>query len=582
VAVPVGSDDLQPDRQHHRPLDCPLSAVGPASKMTSHRAPGGIWRCVAVAVAVVSAVIWPLRAPTPAVASINQLAVFGDNATLLSDPRGTLATLRSLGAGVVRVSLRWQTLAPRPESRSRPQRFDASDPAVYPAGKLRPYDEIVRDAQADGITIEFLLNGPAPRWAVGQGGPPGGPYLQWKPSAREYGRFVQAVATRYSGRYEPPGSRSPLPAVRLWEIWNEPNFGEDLAPQAVKGSTVSTSPRMYRALVDAAWGALARTGHGRDTIVVGNLSPRGFKGPPSHRFPQGLPGNFSTTKPLQFVRALYCVDSSYRQLRGGAAAAVGCPTTAAASRRFRARNPGLFDAGGFGIHPYSFNLPPTKADSTDPDYVEFSEIPHLIAVLDRVQRSYGSSMRPMIYNTEFGYITNPPNATTHDGSHFVSPRTAAAYINWTEYVSWRDPRIATTMQYLLYDPSPKAGGFATGLISYNSAVKPTYDAYRLPLYLPHPSATRGRGIEVWGCVRPAHYASLDSGGSQQYVKIQFKRRRGGAFQTLSTAPITNVRGYFDVHIKFPTSGSVRLAWTYPSGQPIFSRTVTVGVRGAAR
>jgi hypothetical protein len=535
-----------------------------------------------VAVTASIAVVWPLRAPTPAAASIDQLAMFGDNARLLSDPRGTLATLRSLGADLVRVSVRWQTLAPHPASRSRPRGFNAADPAAYPAGKLRPYDDIVRDAQADGIAIEFLLNGGAPRWAVGQGAPPGATYSQWNPSAREYGRFVQAIATRYGGRYEPPGSSSPLPPVRFWEIWNEPNFGEDLAPQAVKGSTVSTSPRMYRALVDAGWSALERTGHGHDTLIIGNLSPRGFKGPPSHRFPEGLPGNFSTTKPLQFVRTLYCVDSRYRQLRGDAAATVGCPATNAASRRFRAQNPGLFDASGFGIHPYSFNFPPTKADSKDPDYVEFSEIPRLVATLDRLQRIYGSSGRPLIYNTEFGYITNPPNGSAHDRSHFVSPRTAAAYINWTEYISWRNPRIATTMQYLLYDPSPKASGFATGLINYNSTVKPAYQAYRLPLYLPEASTRRGRSTEVWGCVRPAHYASVDSGGSPQYVRIQFERRASGGFQTVTTVPITNARGYFDVRIKFPASGSVRLAWTYPSGRTIFSRTVTLTVRSGSR
>jgi len=503
--------------------------------------------------------------------------MFGESTHLLANPRATLATLRSLGVGVVRVSLRWRTLAPEPESVKQPRTFQAADPDAYPLHNFERYDEIVRVAQADGMSVEFLLTGGGPSWAVGGDAPAGGPYPQWKPSAGDYGRFVEAVGRRYSGRYRPRGSASPLPAVRFWELWNEPNFGQDLAPQATRGSSVATAPRMYRALVDAGWSALRRTGHGDDIVVIGSLSPRGFKSPATRRFPEGLPGKFSTTKPLQFVRALYCVDARYRPLRGHAAALVGCPSTPAGSRRFRLRHPGLFDAGGFGIHPYPFNLPPTKVDSSDPDYVEFDEIPHLAAALDRLQRIYGGTRQPPIYNTEFGYITKPPNNSAHYGSHFLSPTTAAAYMNWAEYLSWRNPRIATTMQYLLYDPSSALSGFATGLILHDGKRKATYAAYRLPVYLPVVRTRHGATLEVWGCVRPAHFATIDT-GTRQYVQIQFQRAGHGPFVTISTVPITSVRGYFDTRAAFPASGSVRLAWSYPSGRTVYSRTVSVTVR----
>ena len=36
-----------------------------------------------------------------------------------------------------------------------------------------------------------------------------------------------------------------------------------------------------------------------------------------------------------------------------------------------------------------------------------------------------------------------------------------------------------------------------------------------------------------------------------------------------------VAPYFDVLLKFPSTGSVRLAWSYPGGPQIFSRTVSV-------
>ena len=548
-----------------------------------------------MSVAAVAAGLALLPLPARALAQTGQLGVFQDDARMLTVPGPTLQTMRELGAGVVRVTLGWNTVAPV----RRPSGFNAVVPADYPAANWSIYDQIVRDAHADGIAVDFSLTGPAPPWAAGGGQPSPGGYGEWKPSASAFGQFVEAVATRYSGSYDPTtgtiahGDPNDLPRVSFWELWNEPNFGQDLAPQAIKGSTVPASAPAYRSLLDAGWHGLGLTGHGRDTIVIGNLDARGSNGPSRPGQPQGLPGNFGATKPLQFVRTLYCVSPSDAELRGAAAAAVGCPTTAAGSRRFRSAHPALFRASGFADHPYPVNLPPTNASSNDPDYVEFSELPRLASLLDRLQRTYGSGTRFPIYNNEYGYITNPPN---NSSSHFVSPTTAAAYINWAEYLSWRNSRIASTMQYLLYDPNPRNapefGGFASGLMFYGGARKPGYDAYRLPLFLPVTSTLSGRSLEVWGCVRPAHFASVDAGGTPQQVQIQFQRGSSGAFTTLRTVTITSARGYFDLHMPFPGSGTVRLAWSYPPNDPlltpslitpgdadsVYSRTVKVTVK----
>ena len=540
-----------------------------------------------------------LARPAGAAAQTNQVGLFQDDIRMLSAPGPTLLTLRELGVGAVRVTLAWNAVAP---AHRPPAGWGASNPASYPAANWSIYDQIVRDAQTDSIAVDFSLTGPAPLWASAPGVPAGTPSLfagAWKPSASAFLSFVEAVATRYSGSYDPTldaivhGSAGDLPRVTSWELWNEPNFGEDLAPQAIKGSSVPTGAPEYRSLLEAGWNALGLTGHGRDTIVIGNLAARGTSGVPSRAAPQGYPGNFGQTKPLQFIRTLYCVDSSYRELRGAAAAAVGCPTNAAGSRGFRRTNPALFNAGGFATHPYPINKPPTQASSTDPDFTEFSELPRLAGALDRLQRIYGSGKRFPIYNNEYGYITNPPN---HSSAHFVSPSTAAYYMNWAEYLSWRNPRIANSMQFLLYDPNPTAntpeyGGFASGLILYGGARKPGYNAYRLPLFLPVTSARRGRSLEVWGCLRPAHFARLDTAGTPQQVQIQFQRGASGAFTTLRTVTVTNTRGYFDLHMTFPASGSVRLTWSYPLDDPlltpslitpgdadtVYSRTVRVKV-----
>ena len=47
---------------------------------------------------------------------------------------------------------------------------------------------------------------------------------------------------------------------------------------------------------------------------------------------------------------------------------------------------------------------------------------------------------------------------------------------------------------------------------------------------------------------------------------------------MRTVPLTDPYGYFDVRQVFDASGDVRLAWTYPHGGEIFSRTVQVTIR----
>jgi hypothetical protein len=509
-------------------------------------------------------------APT-ALASSNQISIIQDNIRLLSDPARTLSTFRALGAQTVRVIVGWAQIAPDRTASAPPAGFDGSDPADYPARNWAPYDRIVRLAQADGLQVDLTLSGGAPRWAEGPGIPRAArdnPFWAWRPLARDFGPFARAVGERFSGTYVPPGQASPLPRVSFWAIWNEPNFGEDLGPQAVDGSRVPFAPGMYRNLVGQAWNALQATGHGGDTILIGELDPQGVSGPTTSKHPQGLPGDFAQTKPLQFIRTLYCVDADYHELRGAAATAVGCPTNAAGSRRFRAQNPALFDTTGFADHPYLQHQAPNVEPSSDPDIATLPRLPNLERELDRLQRLYGSHRRLPIYDTEYGYITDPPG---HGG--FVSLATAAYYLNWAEYLSWRQPRIASTMQYLLYDPpaEPKAlggGGFASGLLFSSGRAKPGYAAYRLPLYLPVTSTRRGRKLEVWGCVRPARYVILDT-GHPQTVKIQFARSSSSPFRTLATETISDPDNcYFDVRVKFPSSGLVRLAYTYPSASSV--------------
>jgi hypothetical protein len=537
------------------------------------------WVC---GLAALAAAALAAAAP-PALGSSGQRSIVEDNQSLLRDPAGTLARLRLLGVQLVRLSLFWSSVAPDAGSRRPPRRFDAADPAAYPARAWTVWDTIIDDATADGIAIDLDPQGPAPRWALGGGEPRGATNRNWEPSAADYGQFVHALGIRYSGRYIPPGDSSPLPRVSFWSVWNEPDYGPSLAPQGVPGHlTVENSPRMYRNLVDAAWSALHQTGHGSDTFLFGELAPRG----------KPFWGVFSGMKPLVFLRAMYCLDGRYRPLRGTAAAIRGCPTTVAGSRRFPAQHPALFHATGISDHPYMRWYPPNREAQPDPDYSTLGEIGSFERALDRIQAAYGSHARLPIWDTEFGYLTDPPKR--HDQYPWVSTETAAYYLDWAEYLSWRDARIQSFDQYLLYDPEPPLpsndwGGFASGLLTYAGAQKPTYSAFRLPLYLPVTTARRGQPLEVWGCVRPAPYAILDT-GLPQTAQIQFQPAAGGAFVTVATVTFSEAAAgcYFDVHVSFPASGMVRLAWSYPALDPalggfaqsptVYSRHVQITLR----
>ncbi len=498
--------------------------------------------------------------PATASASRSQIAIIQDGSDLFNAP-AAMQEFRQLGANTVRVIVPWATIAPSPRSTRKPS-FDATDPNAYAKSNWVPYDNIVTAARAYGLTVDFTVTGGAPRWAEGPGVVPGRNTLfqAWRPNANAYGQFVRAVGTRYDGHFTPNGAAAPLPAVHFWAIYNEPNFGVDLGPQATNGSTVATAPMMFRGLLNAGWSALRATGHAHDTILWGEFAARGQSGPPSRNAPQGYPGDFSQTKPLIFIRDLYCVSSSYRQLRSGAAKAIGCPTTAAGSRRFRSQNPALFGASGVSDHPYPANQSPVTDGRSDPNYAAFPDIGNLEGVLDRVNRAYGSGKRYDIYNTEYGYITDPPNRrpVPVTGGRYPSPATAAYYINWAEYLSWKQGRIASYMQYLLQDPPQTAGSiapFASGLEFFGGQPKPGYDAYRLPVYMPHTSFSRSANEEIWGAARPAPFMN-----GRQRVTIQLNRK------TIKTLTVGS-GGYFDTHLRFGGSGTVRLAWTYPRSNP---------------
>jgi hypothetical protein len=314
-------------------------------------------------------------------------------------------------------------------------------------------------------------------------------------------------------------------------------------------------------------------------MLIGETAPRGLVG-------KHLPGATGGLLPLIFLRALYCVSTRYQPLTGAAATTLGCPASGSTTA-FRAEHPALFSASGWADHPYSDTSSPTQkvpasviATSITANYADFASLSQLETALDRAAAAYGSHTELPIYATEYGYVTHPPV-----GAQGVSDAQAAAYSNQAEYLSWLNPRIRSYSHYLLVDPAP-GNAFATGLESYDAHTTPTtglgtpkpvlYDAYRMPLWLPVSTATAGRPLEVWGCVRP-----LDVGGVRGVptVDIQFAAGSSTHFSTVKTVTLDIARSgcYFETPVRFRHSGSVRLSFSDHAGT-ITSRTQAITVR----
>ena len=495
-------------------------------------------------------------------------SMFQDDRDLIYSPAltviRTLDVLRALGVDRLRITVLWSAIAPGAQSRTRPAGFDASDPAAYPRGAWAPYDRVLELARARGISVDFDLTAPGPLWAMRRGAPLAGQANHYEPSASEFGRFVLAAGRRYAGRYVAPGSASPIPRVAYWSIWNEPNQPGWLAPQRRVDAGVSEieSARLYRGYVDAAFDALRRSGHGADTILIGELAPEGREST----------GSSSPVPPIPFVDALYCVGGRDRPLSGARARALGCPG-AQARRAFAAAHPGLFDATGFAHHPYSFFLPPA-AGMGDRNFVPLSELGRLERGLDSIFAAYSVSRRLPIYLTEYGYETNPPNPFRG-----VSPTRQAAYLDQAAYLAWRDPRVRVLSQFLLVDSPPDRAyprgsvrywsTFQTGLVYLRGVPKPAFYSYALPIYVGRPDFATGGDMQLWAMLRAAR------NDTEQRARVQWQAAGGGAWRTLVVLSTRDPTGVLQARVSPPGSGSLRIAWTAPAGQVLYSREVAV-------
>ena len=285
----------------------------------------------------------------------------------------------------------------------------ARDPSQYP-GWAR-YDDTIAAIKAHGFKVMVALAPPAPGWATRQARRPRG---RDRPNAREFGRFAEAAARRY-------------PGVDVWTLWNEPNHPRHLYPQSTKGGR-PVAPRIYRAMVRAAVAGLRRGGSRHDPILFGELLPIG----------KPVDGPKRNLQPLRFLRAFF-------------------------------RGKPLSGLAGFAYHPYTrpagpLNREPTANDAT------IRSFGRVLTVLDQARASgkLKSKKKLPIWNTEFGFQTNPPDPLRRPDRRV--PRFWALSELWFSY---SNRRVKTISQYTMDDQPGSASLWQSGLRFANGASSPT-------------------------------------------------------------------------------------------------------------
>jgi hypothetical protein len=488
---------------------------------------GGLW---AWAIAAACA----LTLPAAASGSPGQESIFMDDNRLMyrgaQATQDTFAELRALGVDRVRLSVHWRVLATQ-----EPTDFD-------------PLDFALETADAHGIAVLLNLTGPAPESGIN------------RPDARAFGAFTEMLGHRYSGDYADESDGLPLPRVSAWSIWNEPNWGGHLQPQWVASRTTMRTrkgkrrivtawtpraPHVYRALYRAATAALERSGHGADTILLGETAPLGsrYRGTDQH------------LRPLTFVRELFCLDRQHKPFTGVAARRRGCDFHTAGPLR----------ATGYAHHPYSIQSPPATS-FLDPDTAVLADRSRLYSVLDRAAAAGRVPAALPMWITEYGYQTNPP-----DPLRGVTPGEQARWLSEAELITWGDPRVAAQAQFLLRDdelrhqyPASDRRHFSTyqsGLQYADGSHKPAYAAYRLPLFAPS-RIGQAEPLKLWGMVRAA------PNGTLQPVELQWRADPSLEWQTLTALLVDDPRGYFTYTLDGPRGGEYRFVWEGTPSAPV--------------
>jgi hypothetical protein len=339
-----------------------------------------------------------------------------DAQTVYGNPVTTFATFHQLRVQVVRMNLQWGGKHGVASERRPAHPQDPADPAYDWA----LYDRAARYAAEYHIQVLFTILF-TPKWA-GAGAPNDPPR-----SMNDLRNFAYAAAERYSGHYIPvnDNDEEPLPAVKLWLAWNEPNNPLWLK-QTSRGKFVS--PREYAGICNAVYNGVHATNFAGEKVACGATGPRGNNQARSSR---------PSLSPLAFMTL--------------------------------ARKAGMRKIDAYAHHPYSNPFESPAAKPRDRTSVILGNLSTLVRLSNRL---FG---RKPIWITEYGYQTPP------DHQFAISYRKQAAYLRQAFAVARRTPQVTLLVWFMLKDDTNINIGWQSGLETAKGAKKPAFDAFaRLP------------------------------------------------------------------------------------------------------
>jgi hypothetical protein len=354
-----------------------------------------------------------------------------DEPQTLGNPTRAFPLMRTLRTQVVRVNLYWGSASGRTGrglgvAKRRPANPVNPNDRAY---DWSVYDRTVRLAQRYRIKVLFAIYG-TPGWANRGSGPNVPPR-----SMADLRNFAYAAARRYSGRFLPPGVdrayAAPLPAVRMWLAWNEPNNPVFLRKQyrKRKGRWVVQSAVDYAKICNAVYAGVKTTLLRGQKVGCGVTAPRGNNSPRSRR---------ASVSPLAFLRA--------------------------------AKRAGMKRFDAYAHHPYYGRR--SETPTTRPKARTAVGLGNINDLIRELTRLYG---KKRLWITEYGYQTNPP-----DRFFGVSYAKQASYLRRAFAIARKNPRIGMMIWFMLRDQRPLAG-WQSGLLTVRGSRKPAFRAFqRLP------------------------------------------------------------------------------------------------------
>ena len=325
--------------------------------------------------------------------------------------------LKTLRAGVVRITINWASVAKR-----RPTA--PGDPADR-AYNWTAVDNVVSHAARNKVRVLASIVA-TPRWA-------GRAKNRLPRRTTDLRLFAYAAAKRYSGRYRvQPNENEPartLPAIRHWLAWNEPNNPVFLKPQwkRVGGKWRPQSAYDYAKICAAIYAGVHATRLSGEKVACGATGPRGNDAPRSSR---------PSTSPLVFLTWL--------------------------------RRAGLKRFDAYAHHPYYSNR--FEKPTTVPRSKKEVKLGNIRVLIQRLDRLYGGRKR--LWITEYGYQTRPP-----DRAFGVRLAAQAKYVHQAFAVARKTRRIEMLVWFLIRDER-RLSGWQSGVVSARGARKPSFRAFQ--------------------------------------------------------------------------------------------------------